>query len=440
MKYFLPALGIVCAVGLFAGSTLTTSQAAAVERSSKAETFKQLELFADVMARVRADYVVDVEDNLLIEDAINGMLQSLDPHSSYLNAETFREMQQVTSGEYGGLGMEVTSDSGFVKVIAPIDNTPASKAGIKAGDYLTEIDGESLIGLTLNEAVEQMRGKPGAPITVTVVRKEEDPKEITLVREIIPQNRASYKIKDGIPVVRISQFNEKTEVSLKAAIASAKAELGGSVPGVVLDLRRNPGGLLDQSIKVSSAFLDGGDVVSTRGRRAGDVSEYGADRGEILKNTPVVVLIDNASASAAEIVAGALQDRGRGLVVGQTSFGKGSVQSVIPLRGGRDGALRMTTERYYTPSGRSIQGTGIEPDLFISAVPEDESDRKTFRESDLPNAIKNELEEAEADKPKEEVKVDYPPEDYPEDGDYQLDRAVSILKDGSYKSLMAAAG
>ena len=438
MKYIVPALGTVAAAALFAFSNMQTTSAVAAESSKKVDTFKQLELFADVMARVRADYVVDVEDDLLIEDAINGMLQSLDPHSSYLNADTFRDMQTSTAGEYGGLGMEVTSDSGFVKVVAPIDNTPATKAGIKAGDYITEINGDSLIGLSLSEAVEQMRGKPGEPITVTVVRKDEDPMEITMVRAIIPQNRATYQIKDGIPVIRISQFNEKTESSLNAAITAARSELGGSVPGLVLDLRRNPGGLLDQSIKVSSAFLDGGDVVSTRGRRSTDVQEYSAEKGERLKNIPIVVLIDNASASASEIVAGAIQDRGRGLVVGMTSFGKGSVQSIIPLRGGRDGALRLTTQRYYTPSGRSIQGTGIEPDIYISATPEDESARKSFREADLPNAIKNELEAAE-DK-EAEVKVEYPPEDFPEDGDFQLDKAVEILKTGSYKTFMAAAG
>ena len=283
-----------------------------------------------------------------------------------------------------------------------------------------------------------MRGKPGEPITVTIVRKDEDPMDITMVRAIIPQNRATYQIKDGIPVIRISQFNEKTESSMKAAIAAARNELGGKVPGVVLDLRRNPGGLLDQSIKVSSAFLDGGDVVSTRGRRSNDVQEYGAEKGEMLKGVPIVVIIDNASASASEIVAGAIQDRERGLVIGVTSFGKGSVQSIIPLRGGRDGALRLTTQRYYTPEGRSIQGTGIEPDIFVSAIPESESDKKYFRESDLPNAIKNELEAAEADEP--QIVVEYPPEDFPEDGDFQLDKAIEILKTGTYKTLMAAAG
>lgn len=440
MKYIVPALGTIAAVSLFAFSSGPRTTALAAEKSSKVDTFQELELFADVLARVRANYVVDVEDDLLIEDAINGMLQSLDPHSSYMNAETFRDMQTTTSGEYGGLGMEVTSDSGFVKIIAPIDGTPADKAGIMAGDYITEIDGDSLIGLTLTEAVEQMRGKPGEPITITIVRKEEDPKEITMVREIIPQNRASYQIKDGIPVIRISQFNEKTESSMVAAITAAKKDVGGNVPGLILDLRRNPGGLLDQSIKVSSAFLDGGDVVSTRGRRANDVQEYGAERGELLKNVPIIVLIDNASASASEIVAGAIQDRGRGLIVGMTSFGKGSVQSIVPLRGGRAGALRLTTQRYYTPSGQSIQGTGIEPDIFISAIPEDDSARKTFRESDLPNAIKNELEAAESDSDEEEVKIEYPPADFAEDGDFQLDRAVEILKSGSYKTLMAAAG
>ncbi len=438
MKYIVPTLGTVAAVALFAFSNMHTTPAVAAERSKKVDTFQQLELFADVMARVRADYVVDVEDDLLIEDAINGMLQSLDPHSSYMNAETFRDMQTTTSGEYGGLGMEVTSDSGFVKVVAPIDNTPAAKAGIKAGDYITEIDGDSLIGLGLSEAVDQMRGKPGEPITVTVVRKDEDPMDITIVRAIIPQNRATFQIKDGIPVVRISQFNEKTESSMKAAITAARNELGGDIPGLVLDLRRNPGGLLDQSIKVSSAFLSGGDVVSTRGRRSSDVQEYGAEKGELLKGVPIIVLIDNASASASEIVAGAIQDRERGLIVGMTSFGKGSVQSIIPLRGGRDGALRLTTQRYYTPSGRSIQGTGIEPDIYISATPEDEDARKSFRESDLPNAIKNELEAAEEDEV--EIKIEYPPADFPEDGDFQLDKAIEILKTGSYKIHMAEAG
>lgn len=443
MKYIVPALGTFAALSLFAFSVKGTTAAIAVERPSYDETFKQLELFADVLARVRADYVVDVDDPALIDDAINGMLQGLDPHSSYMNADAFRDMQTTTSGEYGGLGMEVTTEEGFVKVVAPFDDTPASRAGIEPGDYLTEIDGESLLGLSLTEAVEQMRGKPGEPITVTVVRKgEDDSMELTMVREVIERKPVTAEVKDGLAYIRIGQFNEKTESSLKAGIAQIKAQLGGKIPGVILDVRRNPGGLLDQSIKVSSAFLDGGEVVSTRGRRPNDVESYNAERSELLPGVPVVVIIDNASASAAEIVAGAIQDRKRGLLIGKTSFGKGSVQSIIPLRGGRDGAIRLTTQRYYTPSGQSIQGTGIEPDIFVSAqLKDDEGDE--FRESDLPNAIVNELEAAAEDKEatEPEIVIEYPPADFDvEDGDFQLQRAIEILKDGSYVKLLNAAG
>lgn len=445
MKYIIPALGTLAAIGIFAVSSGQTQLAGAVEKPTHAETFKHLELFADVLARVRADYVVDVEDELLIEDAINGMLQSLDPHSSYMNADDFRNMQVSSSGEYGGLGMEVTSESGYVKVVSPIDNTPASREGIKAGDYLTEIDGESIVGLTLSEAVEQMRGKAGSPITVTVIRKDvEDPFQISMVREIIPRHQTSYEIKDGIGYLRIPQFNEKSASSLKEAVAGLKKDMGRNIPGVILDLRRNPGGLLDQSIKVSSAFLDGGEVVSTRGRRPQDQQSYNAEKDQLLKGVPVIVLIDNASASASEIVAGAIQDRGRGLILGLTSFGKGSVQSVIPLRGGRDGALRLTTQRYYTPAGRSIQGTGIDPDIAVSNAPEDE-DENALREADLPNSIENENEESEdsgetSEDEKTELVVQYPPEDYDEEGDFQLERAIQILKDGSYAALLSAAG
>ena len=436
MKYFLPTLGTIAAVSVFAlSSGLPTADA--VEPPAHTDTFQQLELFADVMARVRNDYVVDVEDGELIEDAINGMLQSLDPHSSYVSPDNFRDLQISTSGEYGGLGMEVTSESGVVKVISPIDDTPAKKAGIEAGDYLTEIDGESIIGLTLSEAVEQMRGKPGEPITVTVIRGEEDPMEITMVREIIKRPVVRHEIKDGVGYLRISQFNEKTAPSLDVAVSALKKEFGGKIPGIVLDLRGNPGGLLDQSIKVSSVFLDGGEVVSTRGRDARDTERYNAEKGELLKGVPVVVLIDGASASASEIVAGALQDRGRALVVGLTSFGKGSVQSVIPLRGGRDGALRLTTQRYYTPAGRSIQGTGIDPDIAIASRPDDGNGNKTFRESDLPNSIRNEI---ETDSDETSVEIDFPPEDFKVEDDYQLQKAIEILKDGSYGQRLAQAG
>ncbi|NNE58846.1 MAG: S41 family peptidase [Hellea sp.] len=433
MKYILPTMGAVAAAALFTFSTV--SFPASAKETSKSDTFKQLELFADVMARVRNEYVVDVDDVELIEGALNGMLHNLDPHSSYINPEQFKRLQTTTSGEYGGLGMEVTSESGVVRVVAPIDESPAKEAGIEAGDYITEIDGESIIGVSLSEAVEQMRGKPGEPITITVIRGNEDPLEFDLVRAVIKSRATKYEIKDGVGYLRIPQFNEKTTVTLVDAVAALKKEFDGKIPGMVLDLRGNPGGLLDESITVSSVFLDGGEVVSTRGRKADDVKDYFAKKGQLVKGVPLVVLIDGASASASEIVAGAIQDRDRGLVVGMTSFGKGSVQSVIPLRGGRDGALRMTTQRYYTPSGRSIQGTGITPDIFIAASQE-EVNRDRISESDLPNSIQNELAN-EADK--SELDIETPPEGFEEDGDYQLKRAIEILKDGSYTQKLAEA-
>ena len=439
MKYVLPSVGTVAAAALFAFAT-NIGTADAKPRPASADTFQQLELFADVLARVRNDYVVDVDDSEMIGDAINGMLQSLDPHSSYIPPEDFMKLQESTSGEYGGLGMEVTSEDGVVKVIAPIDESPAKRSGVKAGDYITEVDGESILGLGLTEAVEKMRGKPGEDITITVVRMDEDPVEITMTREIIKRQPVKAEVRDGVGYLRISQFNEKTDTSLREGVKRLRSEFGGRIPGIVLDMRGNPGGLLDQSIKVSSAFLDGGEVVSTRGRGPNDTDSYNAESGELLKGVPLVVLIDNASASASEIVAGAIQDRGRGLVIGRKSFGKGSVQSVIPLRGGRDGALRLTTQRYYTPSGASIQGLGITPDLFIAAVPDDGKGNKRRRESDLPNSIRNEaldaLEKSET-VDGEDVMIEYPPEDYDVEDDYQLERAIQILKDGTYASKLA---
>ena len=437
MKYFLPTVGVIAASALFAFS-VSDQRAGAVEKSSQELTFEKLDLFADVLARVRNDYVVPVDNADLIDDAINGMLQGLDPHSSYVSPKRFDDLQIDTSGEYGGLGMEVTMEEGVVKVVAPIDETPAKKAGILSGDYLTAIDGESILGLSLNEAVDRMRGKPGEAITVTVVRKGEDPLDITMTREIIKKIVVRHRVEGGMGYLRISQFNEKTAVSLDKSIKALNSEFGGKIPGIILDLRGNPGGLLDQSIKVTSAFLDGGEVVSTRGRHAVDTERYNAKRGQKLKGVPVIVLVDGSSASASEIVAGALQDRNRALIVGMTSFGKGSVQSVIPLRNGRDGALRLTTARYYTPAGRSIQGTGISPDVFISyALDDGEGNKGGLKESDLPNAIKNEKEEAE-DKAAE-IDIEYPPEGFEVKDDYQLKRAIEILKSGSHKKLLAAA-
>lgn len=456
MKYILPVLGSIAAATLFAVST-TESSARAVENASHNSTFEQLELFADVLARVRSDYVVNVDDEDLIADALNGMLQSLDPHSSYVSPKDFRALQETTSGEYGGLGMEVTSEEGVVKVVSPFDDSPADRAGIKAGDYLTAIEGDSILGLSINDAVKQMRGKPGEPIMITVVTEGEDPRDITLVREVIKPHVVRAELKDGIGYLRLSQFNEKSEQSLIDGIKQLKKEAGNRLPGIVLDLRNNPGGLLDQSVKVSSTFLDGGEVVSIRGRRSDDTQRFNALPDEAIKNIPLIVLINGASASASEIVAGAVQDRGRGLVIGTTTFGKGSVQSIIPLKGGRDGALRLTTQRYYTPSGRSIQGTGIEPDIAIASLPKSESGGLRLRESDLPNSIENEDTAGDSDDSTEDnvtiekiteddiveaddLSIEYPPEDYAEDKDYQLERAIEILKDGSYATLLADAG
>ena len=438
MKFVLPAIGSVAAIALFAFSTANQT-AIAVERPSYDDTFEQLDLFADVLARVRNDYVEGVDDSELIEEAINGMLQSLDPHSLYYSPEAFKDFQVNTSGQYGGLGMEVTMEDGFVKVIAPIDDSPAKRAGIKAGDFITEIEGKSLLGLSLSEAVDKMRGKPGEPINITVVRVDvEEPLEISLTREIIKRQIVKYEVKDGLGYIRISQFNEKAEEGLTKAIKSLRRELGGKIPGIILDLRGNPGGRLDQSIKVSSAFLDGGEVVSTRGRRASDQDSYKGERGELAKGVPLVVLIDGASASASEIVAGAVQDRERGIVMGMTSFGKGSVQSVIPLRGGRDGAIKLTTQRYYTPDGRSIQGTGIDPDIAVSAVPDDGKERTSRSESDLPNAIANEnAEDGETVEEIVEVIIDYPPEDFEVEDDYQLQKAIELLNSGTYAAKLA---
>lgn len=434
MKYALPVIGSVAAIALVAFTT--ANQAALAVEKPYEDTFEQLDLFADVIARVRSDYVVEVEDGELIEDAINGMLQSLDPHSYYMDPEAFRDLQTQATGNYVGVGMEVTQEDGYVKVVAPIDGSPAKEAGILPGDYITEIDGETVLGLSLTEAVNKIRGTEGESVTITVARADEEPQDYTLVRREVSREVVTYEIKDGMPYIRISQFNEKAAPGLEGAITELKRQINGPLPGLVLDVRTNPGGLLDQSVKISSAFLDGGEVVSTRGRDANDIERYDANPGQLLSGVPVVVLIDEASASASEIVAGAIQDRGRGIVLGMTSFGKGSVQSVIPLRGGRDGALRMTTQRYYTPSGRSIQGTGIDPDIYVSSVPDDGRTRRRLREADLPNAIENEDAEADTEET-EEISIDFPPEDFEVSDDYQLQKAIEILKSGSYGQKLA---
>lgn len=420
--------GIIGTTIMVSAYALTNGQA-----DPRKDTYRQLELFAQILARVESDYVVEVDEAEAIEASINGMLTSLDPHSSYLNPDDFQAMQVQTSGEYGGLGIEVTAQDGFVKVVSPMDDTPASRAGIESGDFLTAIDGVSIVGLPLSDAVKEMRGPVGTDLTITVVREGEDSFDVTLTRENIRPASVRSRAEGDIGYVRISAFNERTAESLDEAIADVRREVGGSMKGLVIDLRDNPGGLLDQAIEVSSRFLDGGEIVSTRGRRAEDVARYNARRAKRAPDVPTVVLINNGSASAAEIVAGALQDRERATVVGLTSFGKGSVQTVIPLGPGK-GAIRLTTSRYYTPAGRAIQGSGIEPDFEVAPVRLSDEELEAlerraarFSEAALPNALAN---DQGVERRAPHIPDEMPPEGY--DGeDYQLDRALELIRSGA---------
>ncbi|MGE0669034.1 MAG: S41 family peptidase [Sphingomonadales bacterium] len=357
----LARIGLTAAIGI----ATATAGLTATRAADRSETYRQLNLFSDVFTRIRANYVEEVDDKKMIEAAINGMLTSLDPHSSYMNAENFEDMQVQTKGEFGGLGIEVTMENGLVKVISPIDGTPADKAGVQAGDYITALDGEQVMGLTLNEAVEKMRGAPGSKIVVSIARRGEQSQfDVEIIRDIIKIQSVKSRVEGDSGYIRISSFNEQTEPGLKKALDEIRKELGPKLNGVVLDLRNNPGGLLDQAVAVGDAFLDHGEVVQTRGRDPQDVQRYHAHGGDSLKGLPMIVLINGGSASASEIVAGALQDYHRAIIVGTKSFGKGSVQTIIPLGQG-NGAMRLTTARYFTPSGRSIQAEGIEPDIVI---------------------------------------------------------------------------
>ncbi len=387
------------------------------------ETYKQLNLFGDVFERVRAQYVEEVDDKTLIENALNGMLSSLDPHSSYLSEEHFNDMKVETKGEFGGLGIEVTMEGGLVKVVTPIDETPAFRAGVQAGDYIVKIDGEAVMGMTLDDAVDKMRGKVGAPIDLVISRKGEDsPVDITIVRDVIKIRSVRHRIEGNAGYIRVTTFNRNTGPGVKNAVKEIKKELGDNITGFVLDLRNNPGGLLSQAIDVSDTFLDKGEIVSQRGRYENGTDRNNATPGDLTKGLPIVVLINGGSASASEIVAGALQDHKRAIVMGTQSFGKGSVQTVMPLPG--NGAMRLTTARYYTPSGRSIQAKGITPDISVEQAKIESYSSQRIREADLHGALdKDNGKPAANDNKKKDEKEEG--EEKPQD--YQLMRALDLL-------------
>ena len=430
-EYALWAL-LVLAV-LAAGSTMVSLARSQSASAANSEIYRQLDLFGEVLERVRSDYVEKPEDGKLIESAINGMLTALDPHSAYLNPKHFRDMQVQTRGEFGGLGIEVTMENGVVKVVSPIEDTPASKAGLMSGDLITHLDKEQILGLTLQEAVEKMRGPVNSPITLTVLRKGvEDPFDVKVTRDVIHINPVKYNAEgDDVGYIRLTTFNEQTTANLQKAVEDLKKQLGPNLKGYVLDLRNNPGGLLDQAISVSDAFLDQGAIVLTRGRNLEETQRSNARQGDITDGQKIVVLINGGSASASEIVAGALQDHHRATILGTRSFGKGSVQTIIPL--GSNGALRLTTARYYTPSGRSIQAKGIAPEVVVEEELPDELKQKaeaqgTRGEANLRGHLKGDSEEegAAAEAEEESGSSAYvAPE---KDKDTQLKYALDLLR------------
>jgi carboxyl-terminal processing protease len=416
--------------------------AAAAQDTGRPDTYRLLTLFGDVFERVRAEYVDPVSDKDLIENSINGMLTGLDPHSSYMNAKAFRDMQVQTKGEFGGLGIEVTQDNGFIKVISPIDDTPASKAGIKPGDIITALDGKTVQGLPLQDAVDKMRGAPNSKITLTIKREGVDkPIEVSMLREIIHIQVVKQRMEpDNIGYIRLTQFTEQADAGLKQAVKTLKQQSGGKLKALILDLRSNPGGLLDQAVAISGDFINQGEIVSTRARHAEDAQRWDAKGADIIDGLPLVVLIDGGSASSSEIVAGALQDHHRAALLGTRSFGKGSVQTVIPLPG--NGAMRLTTARYYTPSGRSIQGQGIMPDVPVAETREETPRFGPEREADLNHVLKNEggtpdtATAPRTDLPPIAKEIPAkPPEGFPkpdpakpDDTDFQLQQALVLAK------------
>ncbi|MBQ2885514.1 MAG: S41 family peptidase [Alphaproteobacteria bacterium] len=410
-------------ISLLVASLLNiTNVNAAKKEEANVNTYELLNLFAEVMERAKISYVEEVTDKKLIESAINGMLTSLDPHSSYLDVDSFNYMNEQTKGKFGGLGIEITMDNGLVKVVSPIDDTPAAKAGIKAGDYITNIDDETVVGMSLNEAVSKLRGKVGTKVKLSIRRVNSKPIELTIKRQEIKIQSVKSEIKnDEVSYIRISSFSEDIDQIISEEIEKAKKQLKNKLLGIVIDVRNNPGGLLDQAVEVSDLFLEKGEIVSTRSRNESDTVKFMATEGDIAKDLPIVVMINEGSASASEILAGALQDHRRAVILGEKSFGKGSVQTVIPLRD--FGAMRITTARYYTPSGRSIQAKGIEPDILVkpAKIEELESYALNISEAELNNALKNDTsnekeEKANKSKNKEDL------------ADYQLIRALDLVK------------
>lgn len=391
---------------------------------SEEDTYELLNLFGEVLERAKNSYVDEVSDEQLIQSAINGMLVSLDPHSSYMDGKDFRYMSEQTQGKFGGLGIEVTMESGVVKVVSPIDDTPAHKAGLKPGDYIVNIDGQPVVGMTLNDAVDKMRGKVGSKVKLTIRRFNQKPFDVTIKREEIKIQTVKSSIKsEDVAYVRITSFSDNTDKMIEKAVKDAKKKLKGNLKGIILDIRNNPGGLLDQAVSVSDLFLNQGEIVSTRSRNEEDTVKYNAKKGDIADGLPIVIIVNDGSASASEIVAGALQDHKRAVILGEKTFGKGSVQTVIPL--GKHGAMRLTTARYYTPSGRSIQVKGIEPDVAVKPAKVEEIESPfELSEGEYNNALKNDSEE-KVDAKKQAAKK---AEKEELAKDYQLARALDLVR------------
>lgn len=437
-------IGSAFVLGVIAAPTVNVLGQALAQDSGRGDIFQMLKVFGDVVERVRADYVEPVNDRQLVENALNGMLTGLDAHSSYMNAKAFRDMQVQTKGSFGGLGIEVTEDKGLIRVVTPIDDTPAFRAGIKSGDIITALDGKTVLGLTLSEAVEKMRGPPNSRIVLTIKRQNIDkPLEVALIREMIQIQVVKSRLEaDGIGYIRLSQFTEQADSGIKNAVRNLARQSGGKLNGVILDLRNNPGGLLDQAVAVTSNFISQGEVVSTRARHAEDSQRWSARGSDLLNGAPVVVLINTGSASASEIVAGALQDHQRAVLLGTRSFGKGSVQTVIPIPG--NGAMRLTTARYYTPSGRSIQAQGVTPDVIVHESREEPVRFGAEREADLNKVLSAQGGTSKlsvplpprADLPPILSQIpDKPPEGFPKfdptkptETDFQLQQALVVVK------------